>query len=81
MDLFPERYVRTPQQRRAYPVWIWEGYRHELVRILAAGGLSIHDVINDARVRAAVREQWRLLRSYEEDQDVRATIAYLEAQG
>jgi hypothetical protein len=81
MFLFPERYVRTPQQRRAHPAWIWEGYGHRLGRILAAGGFSIHDVVNDARVRTAVREQWRLLRFYEEEQAIEATLAYLERQG
>ena len=81
MSPFSERYVRSPQQRRAYPVWIWEGYGHKLGRILAAGGFSIHDVVNDARVRAAVREQWRLARFYEEDRAIQSTIAYLEAQG
>lgn len=81
MSLFPERYVRSPQQRRAHPVWIWEGYGHQLTRILAAGGYSIHDVVNDARVREAVRAQWRLAHVCEEDQAIRETIAYLEAQG
>jgi hypothetical protein len=81
MSLFSGRYVRSLQQRRTYPVWIWEGYGHKIGRILAAGGFSIHDVVNDARVRTAVREQWRLARFYEEDRVIQSTIAYLEAQG
>jgi hypothetical protein len=46
--------------------------------ILEGGRFTIHDVVNDSRIRGAVREQWRLGRILDEDLAIDGYIAYLE---
>jgi hypothetical protein len=46
--------------------------------ILDGGRFTIHDVVNDTRIRGAVREQWRLGKVLDEDREIEAYIAYLE---
>jgi hypothetical protein len=46
--------------------------------ILEGGRFSIHDIVNDAGIRGAVREQWRLGAILDEDVAVEAYIAHLE---
>lgn len=56
----------------------WENRSWRLRVILEAGRFTLHDVVNDVRIREAVREQWRLGRILDEDLDVESYIAYLE---
>ena len=79
-SLFPRRYEPAPARTRPRAVWIWERRRWSLRCVLDAAGVTIHDVVNDARVREAVRLQWQLAKRCEEDRAIRDTIAYLEAQ-
>lgn len=72
-DLYPQ-----PRPQRDLPVWILERRAWELRRILEAGRWTIHDVVNRPEIRQAVSEQWRLIRRFELDRDVEATLQYLE---
>lgn len=56
----------------------WERRGRRLQAILEGGGFTIHDVVNDDRIRGAVREQWRLGRILDEDFAVARYIHYLE---
>jgi hypothetical protein len=56
----------------------WEHRSGRLHSILEGGRFTIHDVVNDARVREAVREQWRLGKVMDEDRAIESYIAYLE---
>jgi hypothetical protein len=56
----------------------WEDRSRRLRAILEVARFNIHDVVNDARIRDAVREQWRLGRILDEDRAVEGYIAYLE---
>ncbi len=70
----PAQVARARDEATAY----WERRSWRLRAILEAGRFTIHDVVNQARIRDAVREQWRLGRILEEDRAVEAYIAYLE---
>jgi hypothetical protein len=63
---------------RETPGWYWERRAYRLTRILESGGWSIHDLINQRAVRAAVHEQWRLSRCIDEDRQIEAYLSYLE---
>jgi hypothetical protein len=56
----------------------WEHRSGRLRCILEGGRFTIHDVVNDARVREAVREQWRLGKIMDEHRAVENYIRYLE---
>jgi hypothetical protein len=56
--------------------WVRRGL--SLHVILEAGRFTIHDVVNDPRIRGAVAEQWRLGRIMDEDFAVARYVAYLE---
>ncbi len=57
---------------------IWEDRSWRLRVILEAGRFTLHDVLNDGRIREMVREQWRLGKILDEDLAVEGYIAYLE---
>ncbi len=63
---------------RDEPAAYWEDRSWRLRTILEGGRFTIHDVVNDGRIRGAVREQWRLGRILDEDRAIQAYIAYLE---
>jgi hypothetical protein len=63
---------------RDLPAAYWENRSWRFRAILEAGRFTIHDVVNDRRIRGAVREQWRLGKMRDEDREVEAYIAYLE---
>lgn len=63
---------------RETPGWYWERRAWRLRRLLECGGWSIHDLITQPAVRAAIREQWRLSNCMEEARQVEAFIARLE---
>ena len=63
---------------REAPGWYWERRAWRLRRLLESGGWSIHDLINQPVIRAAVREQWRISNRMEEDRQVEALINRLE---
>jgi hypothetical protein len=56
----------------------WESRSWRLRAILEAGRFTLHDVVNDARIRDAVREQWRLGKILDEDLAIERYVAYLE---
>jgi len=63
---------------REAPGWYWERRAWRLRRLLESGGWSIHDLINQPTIRAAIREQWRISNCMEEDHQVEAFINHLE---
>lgn len=63
---------------RDEPAAYWENRSWRLRAILEAGRFTLHDVVNDTRIRGAVREQWRLGKILDEDRAIEAYIAYLE---
>ena len=66
--------ARARDETTAY----WEHRAWRLRAILEAGRFTLHDVVNDARIRDAVREQWRLGKILDEDLAIERYIAYLE---
>ena len=70
----PAHVARVRDETTAY----WERRTWRLRVILEAGRFTLHDVVNDARIRDAVREQWRLGKILDEDLAVAKYIAYLE---
>jgi len=65
---------RVREEAAAY----WDNRSWRLRAILEAGRFTLHDVVNDARIRHAVREQWRLGKILDEDRAIEGYIAYLE---
>jgi hypothetical protein len=80
--IFPSvRGSRRPahvERVRDEPAAFWENRSWRFRAILEAGRFTLHDVVNDARIRGAVREQWRLGKILDEDLAVEGYIAYLE---
>ncbi len=70
----PAHVARVRDEATAY----WERRSWRLRAILEAGRFTMHDVVNHARIREAVREQWRLGRILDENRAVESYIAYLE---
>jgi hypothetical protein len=70
----PARVERVRDEPAAY----WENRSWRLRVILEGGRFTIHDVVNDARIRGAVQEQWRLGKILDEDLAIDGYIAYLE---
>jgi hypothetical protein len=70
----PTRVERVRDEPAAY----WENRSWRLRAILEAGRFTLHDVVNDARIRGAVREQWRLGKILDEDLAIERYIGYLE---
>ena len=65
---------RVHEEAAAY----WDNRSWRLRAILEAGRFTLHDVVNDARIRNAVREQWRLGKILDEHHAIEGYIAYLE---
>jgi hypothetical protein len=70
----PAHVARVCDETTAY----WEHRTWRLRAILEGGRFTLHDVVNDGRIREAVREQWRLGKILDEDLAVANYIAYLE---
>lgn len=77
-NVFGRRGLAHEGRVRDTPSAYWEDRSWRLRAILEAGRFTIHDIVNDGRVRGAVREQWRLGRRMDEDRAVEAYIAHLE---
>jgi hypothetical protein len=77
-NVFGRRGLAHQGRVRDEPAAYWENRSWRFRAILEAGRFTIHDVVNHARVRGAVREQWRLGKLQDEDRAVEAYIAYLE---
>jgi hypothetical protein len=71
---WPGHAGRVHEEAAAY----WDRRSWRLRCILEGGRFTIHDIVNDARIREAVREQWRLGKIMDEDRAVESYIRYLE---
>jgi hypothetical protein len=77
-NVFGRRGLAHEGRVRDTPSAYREDRSWRLRAILEGGRFTIHDVVNDGRIRVAVREQWRLGKRMDEDRAVEAYIAYLE---
>lgn len=69
----PERVTETPALYR-------ESSSGRLRRLLEGGRWTVHDLINRAEIRAAVREQFRLAAWMEQDRQVEDYLRFLERE-
>jgi hypothetical protein len=76
--VFEGRRPAHVERVRDEPAAYWEDRAWRLRVILEAGRFTIHDIVNHARIRGAVREQSRLGRILDEDLAIDGYIAYLE---
>lgn len=77
-SLFVFRRLAHESPARSEASAFFEEGTYRLHRILEGGGWSIHDVVNQSRIRGAVAEQWRLQGLMEQERAVESYIAFLE---